>query len=71
LARELGVDLHEVEPSGPGGRITIEDVKAHAEGKEKKPEEKGEKKISKDEEKEKPSEKKERKKPAPDVPNIA
>jgi pyruvate dehydrogenase E2 component (dihydrolipoamide acetyltransferase) len=67
LARELGVDLHEVEPSGPGGRITIEDLKAHAEGKKKKPEEKGEKKISKEEEKEKPSEKKERKKPAPDV----
>jgi pyruvate dehydrogenase E2 component (dihydrolipoamide acetyltransferase) len=70
LARELGVDLHEVEPSGPGGRITTEDVKAYAEGKEKKPEEKAEKKISKDEEKEKPSEKKERKKPAPDVPTL-
>jgi pyruvate dehydrogenase E2 component (dihydrolipoamide acetyltransferase) len=54
LARELGVDLHEVEPSGPGGRITIDDVKAHAEGKEKQPEKKEEKKISKDEEKEKP-----------------
>src|SRR5699024_6720412 len=28
-ARELGVDLHEVEPSGPQGRVTTEDVEAH------------------------------------------
>ncbi|MGE0814908.1 MAG: 2-oxo acid dehydrogenase subunit E2 [Vicinamibacterales bacterium] len=28
LARELGVDLHQVPGSGPGGRIGIEDVKA-------------------------------------------
>lgn len=27
LARELGVDLHDVEGSGPGGRVTQEDVK--------------------------------------------
>lgn len=30
LARELGVDVHEVEGSGPAGRITRDDVKAHA-----------------------------------------
>jgi pyruvate dehydrogenase E2 component (dihydrolipoamide acetyltransferase) len=29
LARELGVDINEVTGSGPGGRITAEDVKAH------------------------------------------
>jgi pyruvate dehydrogenase E2 component (dihydrolipoamide acetyltransferase) len=29
LARELGVDINEVAGSGPGGRITEEDVKAH------------------------------------------
>jgi len=29
LARELGVDLHLVEGSGPGGRITSEDVQAY------------------------------------------
>ena len=29
LARELGVDLHDVSGSGPGGRITAEDVQAH------------------------------------------
>jgi pyruvate dehydrogenase E2 component (dihydrolipoamide acetyltransferase) len=32
LARELGVDLHAVAPTGPGGRVTREDVRAHAEG---------------------------------------
>jgi pyruvate dehydrogenase E2 component (dihydrolipoamide acetyltransferase) len=31
LARELGVELSEVEPSGPGGRVTAEDVRAAAE----------------------------------------
>ncbi len=30
LARELGVDIHEVKGTGPGGRISEEDVKAHA-----------------------------------------
>lgn len=34
LARELGVDLHEVTPTGPGGRVTKEDVRAYAEGGE-------------------------------------
>ncbi len=32
LARELGVDLHEVTPTGPGGRVTAADVRALAEG---------------------------------------
>lgn len=30
LAREVGVDIHEVNGSGPGGRISVEDVKMHA-----------------------------------------
>lgn len=30
LARELGVDITEAEGSGPGGRVSSEDVKAHA-----------------------------------------
>ncbi len=29
FARELGVDIYEVKASGPGGRITEDDVKAH------------------------------------------
>jgi pyruvate dehydrogenase E2 component (dihydrolipoamide acetyltransferase) len=32
LARELGVDLKQVPPSGPGGRVTAEDVRSFAEG---------------------------------------
>lgn len=32
LARELGVDLHRIEPSGPGGRVLADDVRAAAEG---------------------------------------
>ncbi|MFB6193707.1 MAG: dihydrolipoamide acetyltransferase family protein [Halobaculum sp.] len=32
LARELGVDLTAVDGSGPGGRVTAGDVRAHAEG---------------------------------------
>ncbi|MGC9467315.1 MAG: dihydrolipoamide acetyltransferase family protein, partial [Anaerolineae bacterium] len=39
LARELGVDLHAVTPTGPGGRVTKEDVRAHAEGREVEKEE--------------------------------
>ena len=30
LAREIGVDIHGVQGSGPGGRISEEDVKVHA-----------------------------------------
>src|SRR4029450_1737902 len=30
LARELGVDLRAVPPSGPGGRVTDDDVRAAA-----------------------------------------
>lgn len=30
LARELGVDIHNVEPTGAGGRISLEDVKNYA-----------------------------------------
>jgi pyruvate dehydrogenase E2 component (dihydrolipoamide acetyltransferase) len=30
LARELGVDIHNVKGTGPGGRISEDDVKAHA-----------------------------------------
>jgi len=33
LARELGVDLSLVSPTGPGGRVTAEDVRRFAEGK--------------------------------------
>ncbi|RJP30704.1 MAG: 2-oxo acid dehydrogenase subunit E2 [Phycisphaerales bacterium] len=32
LARELGIDINEVSGSGPGGRVTREDVEAHAAG---------------------------------------
>nr|WKN37575.1 2-oxo acid dehydrogenase subunit E2 [Tunicatimonas sp. TK19036] len=31
LSRELEVDIHQIDGSGPGGRITAEDVKAYAE----------------------------------------
>jgi pyruvate dehydrogenase E2 component (dihydrolipoamide acetyltransferase) len=40
LARELGVDLRDVRPSGPGGRVTSEDVQTHAGERKKRPEEK-------------------------------
>jgi pyruvate dehydrogenase E2 component (dihydrolipoamide acetyltransferase) len=40
LARELEVDLHRVPGSGPGGRVTSEDVRAFAERGEEAPEEK-------------------------------
>ncbi|MGA2224859.1 MAG: dihydrolipoamide acetyltransferase family protein [Syntrophobacteraceae bacterium] len=32
LARELGIDINQVKPSGPGRRVTPEDVRAYAEG---------------------------------------
>lgn len=32
VARELGIDISQVKPSGPGGRVTTEDVRAFAEG---------------------------------------
>lgn len=35
LAREMGVDLDEVDGSGPGGRVSKEDVERHAGGKGK------------------------------------
>ncbi len=35
LSRELGVDIYQVKGSGPGGRITADDVKAQAEGGQK------------------------------------
>lgn len=38
LARELGIDITKVKPSGPGGRVTPEDVRAFAE-KAARPEE--------------------------------
>ncbi len=48
LARELGVALEEVSPSGPHGRVTDEDVRAAAEGEPgKKAEEVPEKKPAK------------------------
>ena len=31
LARELGVDLRQVQPTGPGGRVTAQDVRSFAE----------------------------------------
>jgi pyruvate dehydrogenase E2 component (dihydrolipoamide acetyltransferase) len=33
LARELGVDIHEIAGTGPGGRISEDDVKLHAKSK--------------------------------------
>ncbi|WP_336362539.1 dihydrolipoamide acetyltransferase family protein [Halalkalicoccus salilacus] len=38
LARELGIDVSSVEGSGPGGRISEDDVRAAAEGDEDEPE---------------------------------
>jgi len=41
LARELGVDLHRVTPTGPAGLVTAEDVRSFSEGgRVEKPEEK-------------------------------
>ncbi len=36
LARELGVDLHQVEPTGAGGRVTANDVRTFADTGKKK-----------------------------------
>ena len=36
LARELGVDLHQVEPTGAGGRVTADDVRTFADTSKKK-----------------------------------
>lgn len=36
LARELGVKIEEVEGSGPGGRISEEDVKSHTKGEKER-----------------------------------
>ena len=33
LARELGIDINQVSPSGPAGRVTSEDVRLYSEGK--------------------------------------
>lgn len=38
LARELGVQLQDVTPTGPGGLVTADDVQAYAQGGEKKAE---------------------------------
>ena len=40
LAREMGIDLRQVQGSGPGKRITAEDVKSHAEKPKEKEKEK-------------------------------
>jgi pyruvate dehydrogenase E2 component (dihydrolipoamide acetyltransferase) len=65
LARELGVDLSLVTPTGPGGLATAEDVRAFAEEKEKpaeKPKEKPE---------EKPEEMRPLVVPAPKLPDFS
>jgi pyruvate dehydrogenase E2 component (dihydrolipoamide acetyltransferase) len=69
LARELGVDLRRVKPSGPEGLVTAEDVKAFAEGKEK-PAEGREEKAEKEGE-EKPKEGKPLMAPAPKLPDFS
>ncbi len=53
-----------MEPSGPGGRVTAEDVKAHAEKAKKKTEEKPERKPPEEKKKEEPPEEEERREPA-------
>jgi len=51
VAREMGVDIHQVKGTGPGGRISEEDVKAYTGGETKKqePEKKPEQKEPKQE----------------------
>ncbi len=69
LARELGVELRRVRPSGPKGLVTAEDVRAFAEGKEK-PEERREEKAEKKPE-EKPKEERPLAAPAPKLPDFS
>jgi pyruvate dehydrogenase E2 component (dihydrolipoamide acetyltransferase) len=69
LARELGVDLRQVKPSGPAGLVTAEDVRAFAEGKAK-PIEKREEKVEKERE-EKPREAKPLAVSAPKLPDFS
>jgi len=69
LARELGVDLRQVKPTGPEGLVTAEDVKAFAEGKEK-PAERREEKPEKERE-EKPKEAKPLVATAPKLPDFS
>jgi pyruvate dehydrogenase E2 component (dihydrolipoyllysine-residue acetyltransferase) len=69
LARELGVDLRHVKPSGPEGLVTAEDVRAAAEGKEKPVERREEKPEKKREEK--PKEAKPLGVPAPQLPDFS
>ena len=69
LARELGVDLRQVNASGPEGLVTAEDVKAHAEGKAKPGERREEKPEKKPEEK--PIEAKPLGVPAPKLPDFS
>jgi pyruvate dehydrogenase E2 component (dihydrolipoyllysine-residue acetyltransferase) len=69
LARELGVDLRQVKPSGPAGLVTAEDVRAFSEGKVK-PVEKREERAEKERE-EKPKEAKPLAVPAPKLPDFS
>jgi pyruvate dehydrogenase E2 component (dihydrolipoamide acetyltransferase) len=69
LARELGVELREVQATGPGGLVTAEDVRAYAEGKEK-PEERREEEPERKPE-EKPKEVEPRAAPAPKLPDFS
>jgi len=65
LARELDVDLRAVEPTGPGGRVTAEDVRAFAEEEKKKPPEaKAERPAAEEAEAAAPA-------PAPELPDFS
>lgn len=68
LARELGVDLKAVSPSGPGGRVTSDDIRTFAEkGKGEKPEEKAPpKQVEKEQPKAHPIEEK-----SPELPDFS
>ena len=68
LARELGVDLHDVPASGPGGRVLAEDVKAFAEGETKAPEKK--EKTAEEEKPEKAAPKKPKKEAPAEAPEL-